>query len=309
MIEVLAEQVGGAPHRLTDLGLLDPHPDPLDPTRVALRANPLAAGRVTPLTAQERAALAAIAIDPLLEVWGASTSSTVRAKEVAVQVTGLALLAEHPGGVATSAAAAVWALGNGPAASAAALGEQAIGLLDRDGHTVPVNLSRATAQVAFTGGHGALGDALLARDTTEHRRASGRGAVAGGSPGDRRTGTALDHHRGARPGRAVAQSGTPPLHDRRSGSRSDDGDGWHHRHRLSARGLRRGTAHPPGGGIAGLRATGRHPRTAVIWGRIADIAYQRGEYDEARSLQMKQLDFHNSWVISTASQPPPGALH
>jgi hypothetical protein len=29
---------------------------------------------------------------------------------------------------------------------------------------------------------------------------------------------------------------------------------------------------------------------AITWGRIADIAYQRGDYDEAAELQRKRLE-------------------
>ena len=50
-----------ARRRLRGLGLLDPYPDLYDPARLALAANPLAAGRLDPLTAAEQAALAAVA--------------------------------------------------------------------------------------------------------------------------------------------------------------------------------------------------------------------------------------------------------
>ena len=56
----------GSAARLRGLGLLDPYPDRYDPARLALAASPLAAGRVTPLTGTEQAALAAVAVGPLL---------------------------------------------------------------------------------------------------------------------------------------------------------------------------------------------------------------------------------------------------
>ena len=57
--------------------------------------------------------------------------------------------------------------------------------------------------------------------------------------------------------------------------------GQHRRHRLPARRLRRGTAHPPRNPAARLRAARRHPLGRRHLGQIADIAYQRGDYDEA----------------------------
>ena len=43
-----------------------------------------------------------------------------------------------------------------------------------------------------------------------------------------------------------------------------------------ARRHRRGAAHPPRGGAAGLRTPRRRPLGAVTMGQIADIAYRRG---------------------------------
>ena len=57
--------------------------------------------------------------------------------------------------------------------------------------------------------------------------------------------------------------------------------GQHRRHPLPAGRLRRGTAHPPRGAAAGLERLGDTRETAITWGKIADIAYRRGDYDEA----------------------------
>jgi len=64
VIAVLADQVGGSPARLRGLGLLDPYPDLYKPARLALAANPLAAGRLAPLTRNEQATLAAVSWMP-----------------------------------------------------------------------------------------------------------------------------------------------------------------------------------------------------------------------------------------------------
>ena len=54
VIDVLAGAVGGSAARLRGLGLLDPYVDLYDPALVALAVNPLAAGRVEPLSDDER---------------------------------------------------------------------------------------------------------------------------------------------------------------------------------------------------------------------------------------------------------------
>ncbi len=51
----------------------------------------------------------------------------------------------------------------GPAADAFGLGQDAIGLLDRHGRPVPLDLLRQTADAALTSGDGDAGEALLDR--------------------------------------------------------------------------------------------------------------------------------------------------
>lgn len=70
VIGMLAGAVGGSAGRLRGLGLVDPYPDLHDPARLALAANPLAAGRAGPLSPDEQAALAAVCAGPLLAAWG-----------------------------------------------------------------------------------------------------------------------------------------------------------------------------------------------------------------------------------------------
>ena len=70
VIGVLADAVGGSAARLRGLGLLDPYQDLYDPARPALAANPLAAGRIEPLSTGEQAALAGVSAGPLFTAWG-----------------------------------------------------------------------------------------------------------------------------------------------------------------------------------------------------------------------------------------------
>ena len=61
---------GGDSRRLQDLGLLVPSEDLVRPHEVALSVNGLAAGRVKPLNASERAELARLALPVLFPLWG-----------------------------------------------------------------------------------------------------------------------------------------------------------------------------------------------------------------------------------------------
>jgi hypothetical protein len=87
VIEVLAGQVGGSAARLRGLGLLDPYPDLYDPARPALAANPLAVGRVDPLTVSEQAALAAVSTGPLFAAWGGPAPQQGRDLALDLQLT------------------------------------------------------------------------------------------------------------------------------------------------------------------------------------------------------------------------------
>ena len=297
VIGALAGQVGGSPGRLRGLGLLVPYPDLHDPARLALAADPLAVGRVTPLTPGEQAALAGVAARPLLDAWGGLGGE--RPDGLDLQLARLALLADDPAITAASASGAVVALRDGLAADACELGRDAIGLLDRHRRPVPLTLLRWTADAALISGDGTAGEALLSRavqqaqtgDADPLDQARVLGAQAGhlitrGQPGQAEQ--MLQHAsdlftRAGSEGEAATATGRVadiayrrgdyeetlrirrevelPVYERLGDTRSAAVTwGQHRRHRLPARGLRRGAADPPRGPAAGVRAAGRCPR-------------------------------------------------
>nr|WP_244883503.1 CHAT domain-containing protein [Streptomyces zhihengii] len=163
VVDTLAEAVGGTASRLCGLGLLDTFPDQRHPDRPALAVNALAAGRLAPLTEDERTALATLTVEKLYTQWGGTTPRPDRDSDLDLQLTRLALAANHPAITAHCATGAVSALRQGPAAIAAELGRQAITLLDRHDHEVPVPLLRAVLDAAVTCGDGDHADTLLDR--------------------------------------------------------------------------------------------------------------------------------------------------
>ena len=241
VIGVLAGQVGGSAARLRGLGLLDPYPDLRDPARPALAADPLAAGRLEPLNGSEQAALAAVSTGPLFAAWGGPAPQQGRDPALDLQLTRLALLADDPAIVAACAPGAVTALRGGPAAGAARLGQDAIALLDRHGRAVPLDLLRRTADAALTSGDGQAGEALLNR------------AVQQAEAGDEQGTGPLDQ------ARVIAERA------RRLITRGElDQAGQLLRHACQL-----------------FTAGGSEREAAVAMGWIADIAYQRGDYEEA----------------------------
>ena len=241
VIEVLAGQVGGSPGRLRGLGLLDPYQDLYDAARPALAANPLAAGRVEPLSISEQAALAAVTVAALLAAWGGTAPQAGRALELDWQLTRLALLGDDPTVVAACAGGAVRQLRGGPAADAFRLGQDAIELLDRHSRAVPISLLREAADAALTSGDGASGEALLDR------------AMRQVETGDPDGGDSLDQARvmGER-ARRLLTLGEPEQAEQL----------LRHAHHL-------------------FTTAGAEGEVAVVMGAVADIAYRRGDYDEA----------------------------
>ena len=238
---VLAAQVGGSAGRLRGLGLADPYPDLYDPARLAVAASPLAAGRLDPLTPGEQAALAAVAAGPLFTAWGGPAPRPRRDAALDLQLTRLALLAGDPAITATCAAGAVTALRTGPAADAFRLGQDAIALLGRYSRAVPLDLLRQAAAAALTSGDGEAGEDLLDRAVQQAEADGGYGA------------TSLDR------ARVIAERG------RRLITRGEMGQ--------AERLLRHAYQ---------LFTDGESELEAVAaMGTIADIAYQRSEYDEA----------------------------
>ncbi|MEV0193552.1 CHAT domain-containing protein [Kitasatospora purpeofusca] len=169
VVDTLAEAVGGSATRLLGLGLLDAFPDGYRREAPAVAVNALAAGRLAPLTPDERTALAALAVEPLHTRWGGTAPSPDRDVDLDLQLARLALDADDPAVTADCAAPAVSALRRGPASAAADLGHHAIALLDRHHHPVPLALLRAAADATVTTGDGDGADALLQRAVQQAR--------------------------------------------------------------------------------------------------------------------------------------------
>lgn len=163
VIDTLADEVGGSPRRLRGLGLLAPYPDWRNPACSALAVSPLVVGRITPLTAAEEAALAAVTAEPLLDAWGGPAPQPARDASLDLELARLALLADDPEVIAASAVGAVAALRDGSAATAAGFAQQAIALLDRHSRPIPLDLLRRAADALFTSGDGQAGETLLDR--------------------------------------------------------------------------------------------------------------------------------------------------
>ena len=240
VIGVLADAMGGSADRLRGLGLLDPYPDPYHPARLALAANPLAAGRIEPLGTSDKAALAAVTAGPLFTAWDGAAPQPGRDWALDWQLARLALLAEDPAIAAACADGAVAYLRSGPAASAFKLGQDAVGLLDRHSQPVPLNLLRRSADAAFTSGEGQAGETLLGRAVQQVKAGDGEG-----------TGP-LDQARviGEQARRLITR-----------GHPAQAGQLLRRAHQL-------------------FTAAGSEAEAAAAMGSIADIAKRRGDYDE-----------------------------
>ena len=248
VIGALAAQVGGSPDRLRGLGLLVPYPDPYDPARTALAADPLATGRTDPLTPGEQATLAALVTEELFTAWGGPAPRPRRDGTLDLQLARLALLAGNPAVTAATAADAVTALRAGQAATAFQLGQDAIGLLDGHGHAVPLELLRRSADAALTSGDGPAGEALLTRAAQQ--------AQAEGGPDT----SPLDQ------ARVLAEQA---------------------RH-LITRGELQQAEQLLTRAAQLFTTAGSEGEAAVAMGGIADIAYRRGDYDEALRIRRER---------------------
>ncbi|MFD7411636.1 CHAT domain-containing protein, partial [Kitasatospora purpeofusca] len=163
VVDTLAQAIGGSATRLRGLGLLDAYPDDYHRPTTAVAVNALAAGHLTPLNPDERTTLATLTVEPLHTHWGGPTPHTPRDGNLNLQLTRLALDADHPAITANCAAMAVRVLHEGSASVAAELGHHAIALLDRHHHPVPLSLLRVVAEAAATRGDGYRADTLLHR--------------------------------------------------------------------------------------------------------------------------------------------------
>ena len=279
---VLASAVGGSAARLRGLGLLDPYPDLHDPVCTALAASPLAAGRIDPLSAAEQAALAAVSAGPLLAAWGGPAPRQGRGLGMDLQLTRLGLLADDPVVTAAGAAGGVSALRSGPAAEAARFGQEAIGLLDRHGHVVPLVLLRQAANAALTSGDGQAGEALLDRamrqaetagqeqaDPLDQARVITEQAVRLIIRGELDQAEQLLWHAcqlftgaGSELEAAVAMGSLADI----AYQRGDYDEALRIRREIQ---------------LPAFERLGDTRETAITWSQIADIAYDRGDYDEA----------------------------
>ena len=168
-------------------------------------------------------------------------SEQYRDAELDLQLTRLALLAGDPVVASVCGARAVTALRAGPAAVASGFGQEVIGLLDSGGQVVPLFLLRRTADAALTSGDGPAGEALLDRAVQQAEAGEEQGA----DPLDR--------------ARVISEQA------RRLITRGDID--------RAAQLLREARQL--------FTTAGSDDEAATVMGYIADIAYQRGDYDEA----------------------------
>ncbi|MEU5686147.1 hypothetical protein DEJ48_08790 [Streptomyces venezuelae] len=289
VIDVIAAAVGGSAARLCGLGLLDTFPDQHRPNVPALAVNTLAAGRLAPLTSDEQAVLASVAAEPLYAQWGGPIPRPDRGGDMDLQLTQLALAADNPTITADCATAAVSALRQGPASTAAELGHHAITLLDRHDHEVPVGLLRAVADAAVTSGDGAHADTLLNRAVQQTRTSEVQINPAA-------HGALLYDQANRLLTRGEVDQAEDLLHQARQ-LFTDAGDTrsvavmWGQTADiLQQRGeadealrLRREVELPVYERIGDTRSV------AVTWGQIAEILYQRGEVEEALRIRREVI--------------------
>jgi tetratricopeptide (TPR) repeat protein len=295
VIDALAAQVGGSPDRLRGLGLLVPFPDPHDPARTALAADPLATGRTKPLTPGEQAVLAAISVRLLFTTWGGAAQRPGRDRALDLQLARLALLVDDPAVTAACAAGAVIALRTGPAADAFALGQEAVKLLDRHGHAVPLALLRQSADAALTSGDGPAGGALLGRAAEQ---AQARGGQSTSLVDQARVIGEQARHLIVRGELQQAEQLLTQAAQLFTTAGAED-------EAATAMGEIAGILYQRGDYDEALRIRrdvelpvyerlGQTRSIAVTWGHIADIAYRRGDYDEAlrirRELQLPAFE-------------------
>ncbi|MGW1966620.1 CHAT domain-containing protein, partial [Streptomyces sp. NPDC001935] len=281
IIDTLADAVGGSASRLSGLGLLDSFPDQYRSAVPALAVNALAAGRLAPLTPDEQAALATVAVEQLYDQWGGATPDPARGSDLDLQLTRLALAADNPAITADCAAAAVSAQRQGHASTAAELGHQAVALLDRHSHEVPVTLLRAVADAVVTSGDGDSADTLLQRAVQQSRTSDRQAEPAAHA-------ALLYDHANRLITRGEVDQAEDQLHQARqlftdAGSSREAAATWGkiadiHQQRGEvdeALRIHREVELPVYERIGDTRST------AVTWGKIADINKQRGEVDEA----------------------------
>ncbi len=278
VVEALAADTGGTLSRLRGLGLVDPYQDLYDSSREAWASNPLASGRISPITDAERSRLATLVATPLLGAWGGTDPEPRRWGDLDRQLAVIGIAADDPEVAAATAANAVDFLFTGRASHAAQLGLEAIAVLDRHGHLVPSYLLRTVARASLRAGDGDAGDALLARAKDVVSASDGTGFD--------RAGLLLDEaERRLSNDTEQARSLAEEAHDLFAAAGDD-------KSAAIAKGLVADVHYVRGEYDEALRI--RHEvelpvyerlgdvrSAAVTWGKIADIHDRRGEYDEA----------------------------
>ncbi len=161
----LTEQIGGALQPLTDLALLEPGTDPLDPARPALGVSRLAAGRLPPLSATDTATIARLAIAPLLAAWGGPTGRRPGPAERLLCT--LAIAAADSDTAAACGLGALQDLETENYQQAAATARALFALLDAAARPPTPRLLATAARVLAGDGDGAGADALLRRATDD----------------------------------------------------------------------------------------------------------------------------------------------
>jgi tetratricopeptide (TPR) repeat protein len=159
--EVLAANLGGRLQALIDLALIEPGQDPVLAPQPAIRASPLAASQLAPLTDEERSALAGVVVKPLFETWGGKGAG--RAGHAELQLAQMALAAGDSEVAAACGATAIRTLEGASYQAAADLASALLALLAEAGQALPPRLIAFAARVIGATGKGDLADDLLAQ--------------------------------------------------------------------------------------------------------------------------------------------------
>ncbi len=296
VLEALSREVcGGDWMLLRDLKLLDSvpmRPPGSEAETFWLRADPLAAAALAPLTETERADHAKTALPPLFAAWGGTPGRLERPGAADVELTVLALAARDVAVAAACAEDAVRSLERaGQPRAAGELGLAAIALIESDPSAAkpPPRLLVLTARCLITAGEG---EAAGAVDEKAASRITERGA--GLEPDDH---LALLHAHGhylLDSGRLDEAMAAFAQHAELSEARGKDRD------RAIARGSIADILFRRGQYDEALRI--RHEEQlpvyarlgdlreiAVTQGKIADILFRRGEYDEALRILREDL--------------------
>ena len=164
VIAALAQEVGGQPRRLRDLGLLVPAEDLVEHRTLALAVSGLAAGRLAPLDDADQRVLARLALPALFVAWGGAGGRLRRPYAADLDLTRLGLLAGDAAVVEACAEDAVRGLAAaGQPRAAGETGDAAVALLEQAGRQPLLRLLTRTAEAWQTAGEGARAEAALAR--------------------------------------------------------------------------------------------------------------------------------------------------